>query len=288
MPKQASGRRGTIVFSHANGFPAGTYRVLFEHWIAAGWDVRAIEKFGHDERYPVSSNWPRLRDQLLDFVAGRPLAAPVFLVGHSMGGYISLLAACHQPEAAAGIVMLDSPLVTGWRARSVQLMKIGGVMRRVSPGRVSVRRRSQWPSTVATLAHFGSKPGFARWHPEVLRDYVSCGTEPDPDGEGPEAVRLAFRREVETRIYNSLPHHLGTLLRRHPLRCPAGFVAGTRSREVRATGLQATQAIVGARLEWVEGSHLFPMEAPQAAAEAVLRMLASMAQGGVGARIAAA
>ena len=26
-----------IVFSHANGFPEGTYRVLFEAWRAAGW-----------------------------------------------------------------------------------------------------------------------------------------------------------------------------------------------------------------------------------------------------------
>ena len=31
----------TIVFSHANGFPAGTYRVLFDVWRDAGWQVAA-------------------------------------------------------------------------------------------------------------------------------------------------------------------------------------------------------------------------------------------------------
>jgi len=59
---------GTICFSHANGFPAGTYRVLFDAWRAAGWRVVALEKFGHDPRYAISSNWPRVRDELIDFV----------------------------------------------------------------------------------------------------------------------------------------------------------------------------------------------------------------------------
>ena len=55
-----------LVFSHANGFPAGTYEQLFKTWRAAGWRVKAVEKFGHDPAYPVTSNWPRLRDQLVD------------------------------------------------------------------------------------------------------------------------------------------------------------------------------------------------------------------------------
>ena len=47
-----------IVFAHANGFPAGTYRALFEQWRAAGRTVHALDRFGHDPRFPVSSNWP--------------------------------------------------------------------------------------------------------------------------------------------------------------------------------------------------------------------------------------
>ena len=78
--------------AHANGFPAGTYRRVFEAWRAAGLAVLAPEKFGHDERYPVTSNWPHLRDQLISFVE-REGRRPVCLVGHSMGGYLSVLAA---------------------------------------------------------------------------------------------------------------------------------------------------------------------------------------------------
>ena len=35
--------QGTLVFSHANGFPAGTYRTLFDRWREAGWRVVAVE-----------------------------------------------------------------------------------------------------------------------------------------------------------------------------------------------------------------------------------------------------
>jgi alpha-beta hydrolase superfamily lysophospholipase len=80
----------TIVFSHANGFGASTYRVLFDAWRKAGWQVHALDKFGHDPKYPVTSNWPHLRDQLTDFVR-REVGGPVVFVGHSLGGYLSLL-----------------------------------------------------------------------------------------------------------------------------------------------------------------------------------------------------
>jgi len=261
---------GTIVFCHANGFPAGTYRVLFEAWRAAGWRVVAPEKFGHDPAYPVTSNWPRLRDQLLDYIETQAPGQAVDLVGHSLGGYLALLAACKRPAPVRRVVLIDSPVVAGWRAHSLQVMKLSGLMKRVSPGRVSAGRRWFWPSAEAAWQHFAAKAAFARWAPEVLADYIASGTEPGPDG----GVVLAFRREVETFLYNTLPHHLGPVLHKHPPRCPVAFIGGTRSVENRQVGLAATRALVRDRIEWVEGTHLFPMERPAETAAAVLRALA--------------
>lgn len=62
-----------IVFSHANSFPAATYRVLFKSLRARGFGVKVIDKFGHDPRYPVSDNWPHLVEQLADFTPFRPV-----------------------------------------------------------------------------------------------------------------------------------------------------------------------------------------------------------------------
>ena len=272
-----AGARGTIAFSHANGFPASTYERLFDVWRQAGWRVTAVERYGHEPAHPVSSNWPHLRDQLIRHIESEAPGQAVHLVGHSMGGYLSLMAACRRPELARGLVLIDSPLVAGWRAHSVRAMKLSGLFKRLGPGRVSARRRWQWPSAAAALAHFAAKTNFARWDPVVLADYIRHGTEPDPVAATatPGAVRLAFTREVETRIYGTLPHHLGPLLQRHPLRCAAAYIGGTRSVEGRQAGLAATRALVGERLQWIEGSHLFPMEKPAETAAAVLAQIAN-------------
>ena len=101
--------RPTLVFSHGNGFPAGTYSALFKVWREAGWQVQALERFGHDPKFPVTSNWPHLRDELIAFIEGLPSASPVWLVGHSLGGLLSLMVACWKPRLVQGIVLLDSP-----------------------------------------------------------------------------------------------------------------------------------------------------------------------------------
>jgi pimeloyl-ACP methyl ester carboxylesterase len=260
----------TLVFSHANGFPAGTYQQLFKAWSAAGWRVKAVGQFGHDPAYPVTSNWPRLRDQLIDFIEAEA-GGPAWLVGHSLGGLLSLLAACRRPELVQGLVLLDSPVFTGWRAHSVRMLKLSGLIPRLSPGKVSRTRRHEWPSRQAALEHFRAKAVFARWEPQVLADYISAGTRRD----GGKTV-LAFDRAVETHIYNTLPHHLGALMRRHPPRCPVGFIAGTRSNEVRQGGLAASRALAGDRFRWIEGTHLYPMEKPAETAALVLELLQQM------------
>lgn len=278
------GEQGTLVFSHANGFPAGTYRLLFEHWRAAGWRVVARDKLGHEPGRPVTSNWPHLRDELLAFIEHEAPGERVMLVGHSLGGFLSLLAASRRPGLARGIVLLDSPLIGGWKAHSLHMAKLTRLVRRVSPSKVAVKRRQRWPSAEAALAHFAAKRAFAQWDPTVLADYVAAGTEPDPEAHARAAgadtaatpVRLSFRREVEARIYDTLPHHLVSLLHRHPPLAPVAYIGGTRSVEGRRVGLVYTRALVQERLAWVEGSHLFPMERPLETAEAVLAQIARL------------
>jgi pimeloyl-ACP methyl ester carboxylesterase len=259
-----------IVFSHANGFPAGTYRVLFEAWRAAGHAVHAVERFGHDTHFPVTSNWPHLRNELIGFIE-RELRGPAMLVGHSLGGMLSLLAASRRPDLALGVVLLDSPLISGWRAHGLRLVKATGLLRRLAPGRIARTRRQAWSTPRAVREHFASKSAFARWDARVLDDYVASGFVRH-GGEW----RLAFEREVEARIYETLPHHLGSLLVRHPLRCPLAFIGGTASVEARQAGTSATQRLAGERFEWTPGTHLFPMEHPDTAAARVLAMIGRM------------
>nr|MCU0942566.1 lysophospholipase [Hydrogenophaga sp.] len=171
-----------IVFSHANSFPAGTYQLLFRSLRARGHTVRAVERFGHDPRYPVTSNWPHLVQQLADFAEPEIQRAgePAWLVGHSLGGFLSLMAAARHPSLGGhgvhGVVLIDSPVLGGWRARTLELIKRTQLVGAVSPGRVSRQRRDRWPDADAALAHFQHKRAFARWDPQCLRDYIAHGT----------------------------------------------------------------------------------------------------------------
>jgi pimeloyl-ACP methyl ester carboxylesterase len=269
--KALAGRAGAIVFSHANGFPAGVYRLLFEAWRANGFAVHAIDRLGHDPAWPVTSNWPHLRDQLIAFI-DTAVGGPAWLVGHSLGGMLSVLAASKRPDLARGVVLLDAPVIVGWRAHSLQVAKATGLMPRITPSRISRSRRQAWPSRAAVREHFAKKAAFARWDPRVLEDYVKSGFV----RRGGQTV-LAFDRAVESRIYDTLPDHMQRVLRRHPLRCPLAFIGGQQSAESRQAGVEATRRLAGERFVWTAGSHLFPMEHPEATAALVTDMLERMA-----------
>ena len=178
-----------LIFSHANSFPAGTYRELFRLLRAKGFSVKAVERFGHDEAYPVTNNWPHLVQQLSDFARRETDKAgePAYLVGHSLGGFLSLMVAARYPELAKALLLLDSPILGGWRANALSVIKRTDLVGSFSPGAISQKRRDHWPDKAAALAHFQGKKAFARWEPKVLEDYVEHCTHDERDKQATRA-----------------------------------------------------------------------------------------------------
>ncbi len=252
-------------FVHGNSFPTGTYNV-FLNQLAPYYQIRAIEMHGHNPDYPVTDSWPALCKELIATIEASP-AKPVILLGHSLGGMLSLMVAKLRPDLVRCVVMLDSPVVAGWRAN---LLRVANMLRLdlyVGPAQSSKKRRKSWGNRDEAFQHFASKPAFGIWPEKVLRDYIQHGTEAYPKG-----VTLRFKREIETAIYRTLPHGIAryTTL---PFPVPIGFICGTKSQECRQAGVYYTQKLVGDNFDWIEGGHLYPMESPEIAAQKAHAMI---------------
>ncbi|NDG14490.1 MAG: alpha/beta hydrolase [Betaproteobacteria bacterium] len=277
QPKPVPSGTPLVIFFHGNSFPASTYTVMLNALRDRGMQVQALEKIGHNPAYPVTSNWPHLVEEVHAFA--QPLIAahtgPVVLVGHSLGGMLSLMLAAQYPHLAHAVVMVDAPAVGGIQAKVLQLSKTFSLNKKFSPGAVSRKRRNAWPSLAEAHAHFAGKKVFARWDPQVLKDYVNHGTHEIHTPEGPKRV-LSFDRQIETLIYESVPHNLERLLKKHPLACPVSLVAARHSREMRLAGTDFTQKITKGRICIIDGTHLVPMERPLVTAAAVEAAILNM------------
>ena len=266
-----------VLFFHGNSFPASTYQVMLNELRRRGLQVHTLEKIGHNPAYPVTSNWPHLVEEVKAFA--QPLvkahAGPVVLVGHSLGGMLSLMLAAQYPHLAHAVVMVDAPAVAGWQANLLQLSQKLSIARKFSPGAVSQKRRNQWTSLDDVRQHFVGKKNFARWQPQVLEDYITHGTQ-EVMVDGQAHRELSFSREIETQIYNCLPHNLERLIKRHPLKCPVSLVAARHSREMKIVGMEFTKRITKGRITTIDGTHLVPMESPLATAAAVEAAILNM------------
>jgi pimeloyl-ACP methyl ester carboxylesterase len=246
-------------FVHGNSFPTGSYSVFLSH-LRSTYQIHALEMHGHDPAFPVTDNWTELCNELIASIESRQ-SGPVILVGHSLGGILSLKTARMRPDLVRCVVMRDSPVVAGWRASVLRIGKLLGLARFVPPAKFSVKRRKSWPDRLTAYQHFAVKEAFSVLPEQVMRDYIQFGTEPYPNG-----VTLRFKRDIETAIYCSLPHDIDRFIG-DPYPVPIGFLCGTTSQEVQQAGIVHTQRLVGEHFEWITGSHLYPLESPQLAAE---------------------
>ncbi len=257
--------REILHFSHANGFPATSYH-KFLGYLEADFRIGSINCIGHDPAYPVTDGWPHLVAQLIDHLSTH-YRAPVVGMGHSLGGYLTFMAAVQRPELFKCIILLDAPIIGHFKGTAFGIAKRLGLVDRITPARATRERRRDWPSTEEMITHFHRRKIFRNFDPDCLRDYATLATAQE-DGR----VRLLFDPEIEYQIYRSVPHDLVYYCKR--LKLPAGFIGGRHSNVVQRVGLSNTRRRF--RVKRVEGGHLFPFERPQAAAEAVRQLAAEL------------
>lgn len=256
--------KNIIHFSHANGFPAESYRKFFSY-LKDNFEIGYISMHGHNPKFPVTENWTDLADELVDYVANN-YQQPVYAVGHSLGGILSFLAVIKRPDLFKGLIMLDAPILGKLRSKAVQFSKWIRMVDRLSPAGRTRWRRTEWNNYAEAIAYFQSKELFKNFDPDCLSDYVHAGIIKKEQG-----IELRFDRDVEYNIYRTLPHNLPQF--RQQLKVPAALIYGSDHSVVTAADIREMKKHFQMQTMTSKGGHLFPFEYPALAAAMVTKAI---------------
>lgn len=241
---------------HANGFNARTYRSLLAP--LADWHVLAYDHRGHGRTtLPAEpagrTDWQDVTDDLIALL-DRLDAPPLVLIGHSMGGTASLLAAAERPARVRRLVLLDPVIQPPERRGEGHAGLAEGAL----------KRRSDFPSREAALAAYRGRGAFRTWPEAPLADYVADGFRDCPGG-----VTLACTGAWEASSYLAQGHDPWGALAR--LSCPAEILraeAGSTCALAESRGSIEVETVPGT-------THFLPFEAPERVRAAIRRAVAA-------------
>jgi pimeloyl-ACP methyl ester carboxylesterase len=254
-----------INFVHANGFPAGSYQALFNHF-PKNYQVIFNEKYGHNPKYPVKDNWQPQVDELITFVKKELLIhneQQVISIGHSFGGVIAFIAACQQPKLFKGLIMLDPPVLSGSAAVIAKLLKKTRFFDKFSPASKSKVRRTYWPLGTDIAKLFAPRQLFKNFDPQCLADYISHGII-----ERNNQLELVFSAQVETDIFRHLAVNLSSY--RNQLNVPASLIYADKTDVFPHKYFKKFVKLnKNINLNITQGSHMFPLEHPKKTAQLI-------------------
>lgn len=251
-----------LVFVHANGFNALTYRTVMAP-LAQRFRILMPDLRGHGRtRLPTGTSGRWTWDDhgqdlaaLLDTLEG----PPVVLAGHSMGGTSSLLAADLQPDRVSRLVLFD-PVV--WSRAAHIAFRFPGL--RNLPSRIpmvagALRRRRTFDSRDQALAAYRGRGAFKGWPDPMIADYLEDGLVEAEDG-----LTLACTPEWEASNYTSQSHDPWRALDRlcRPVRVLKAETGSPCHITPDPRRGRAVETVAG-------GNHFFPMVMPDLAREAL-------------------
>jgi pimeloyl-ACP methyl ester carboxylesterase len=244
-----------IVFSHANGFNARTYRTILAP-LATDLRILALDLRGHGaSTLPTAiegrQGWLEFRDDLLALLAAA-CEAPVVLGGHSMGGTSSLLAAAAEPARVRALALFDPVVVP------VEVQASGATVD--SPLLVgALRRRATFPSRQAAFEAYLGRGGFKTWSEAQLVDYVQAGFRETATGE----VTLTCTPEWEASNFRTHNYDAWTAFRES--RCLIRILRAAEGSTFRLEGRENDLGDDGRiQAQTIPGTtHFLPMERPE-------------------------
>ena len=261
-----------LVFAHANGYPAGSYRAflgrLAEHYRVTGIHHRPMWS---SESAPDLLDWSCFTQDLVETLEATQ-QEPVWMMGHSMGAVVSIQAAAQRPELFRGLVLIDpvfiEPEVIALR-REMPREQID----EMPLVRKTVSRPNRFASQQEAFDFHREKRVFTDFSDAVLWDYIRAGTRRNSEGE----YELAYCREWEAAAYRTAPPVWDELA---TVSLPVLGLRGETSTTLSTGAFELwgrTQP--QAELHQCRGGHLLPLELPLETAQVILDFLDSQSAG---------
>jgi pimeloyl-ACP methyl ester carboxylesterase len=253
-----------VLFLHANGFNAMTYRSILSP-LGARLHILAIDQQGHGlspQRSPAEGrrDWLDLRDDLLGLLEAIE-GGPIVLSGHSMGGAVSIAAAAERPDRVRALALFDPVIVSPeTRARA----KAEGHENQLAAG--ADRRRAAFPDRQAAFKSYHGRGAFRTWPDQAIRDYLTDGFRDCSDG----TVELSCAPAWEASSFRAHDHDLGPAMRMitAPVRILRAEAASTCHVETPAAFNPENADVT---VETIAGStHFLPIERPDLVRETLL------------------
>jgi pimeloyl-ACP methyl ester carboxylesterase len=258
-----------IVFLHATGFNALTYRAMLQP-LAERLHVLAIDARGHGlttlpaRRFGYTS-WRRHRDDVIALLE-QHCTAPVTLAGHSMGGTVALLAAAKRPDLISSLALIE-PVIAPAQFYALIELPLGPMIAGwLFPlARNAAKRAARFPDRETALRAFTGRGVFKSFSPEMLEDYLTDGLTEDARG----GLRLSCSPAYEGATFTAQRHDPWGALRR--VSCPLVLLRGSERSTIAQAAMHRLAALKPeARVATVEGAgHMLPMERPDRARAAI-------------------
>ncbi|MDB5443080.1 MAG: Hydrolase, partial [Phenylobacterium sp.] len=219
-----------VVFSHANGFNARTYRSILEP-LAGEMRILAIDLRGHGATTLPTviegrAGWTEMEADLLAFLAAAT-DEPVVLAGHSMGGTTSLLAAAAEPGRVRRLALFDPVIMPKEALAAPEMIAESPLVQG------ALRRRASFASHQAAFEAYVGRGAFRSWTEAQIADYVAAGFRETADGE----VTLTCTPEWEASNFRT--HNYDPWAAFAQSRCPIDIRRAAEGSTCRVEGREA-------------------------------------------------
>ena len=245
-----------LVMAHATGFHGMVYKPLALQ-LGAHFHCVAFDFRGHGQSVlPPAANldWQRMTDDLLAVIDGLSPEEPVRVLGHSMGGACTALAAQRQPAR----------ILSAWTFEPILLRAVENPQ--PSPiAEGAKRRRPTFPSRRDARANYAAKAPLNLLSSDALDCYVEHGFVDLADG----TVQLACLPATEAMVFEGA--NAGALEAALATSMPFAVAVGNDGGMPAQAGRAAVESSPNLTLVPMELSHFGPLEAPKTVASAVIR-----------------